>query len=85
MGKKNHDWICAALGKAIKARRAELQMSQEELSERSGIWRTYLTDVEGGKRNISVKNLDRLADALEMPPSLLLSAAEDYRRRKPRQ
>jgi len=47
-------------------------MSQEELAFRADISRTYLSEVERGERNISVDNMEALAEALEMElPDLL--------------
>ena len=65
------------LSRVVRQRREELGISQEELSNRSGLHRTYISDVERGSRNLSVRNLIRLAWALEMSPSGLLVRIEE--------
>lgn len=60
------------LGRAIRNRRYELKLSQEELAWRAGLHRTYVTDVERGARNLSLATIDKLADALQSPLSVLL-------------
>ncbi len=59
------------LGKAIKARRSMLRLSQEELAERCGFDRTYISMLERGKRNPSLLNLLKLARGLETSVSQL--------------
>lgn len=63
-------------GRAIQRRRAELGISQETLSQRSKLHRTYICDVERGARNLSIKNVQRLANALEIPGWQLFYTAE---------
>jgi transcriptional regulator with XRE-family HTH domain len=58
-------------GNRVRARRHQLQLSQEVLAERAGIHRTYVSNLEGGKRNVSLDNILRLAEALEVPPGQL--------------
>jgi transcriptional regulator with XRE-family HTH domain len=66
----------AALGRAIRDLRADLDISQEELAHRSGMHRTYLGGIERGERNPSYTNILRIADALDVSASELLSVAE---------
>ena len=40
--------------------------TQEQLAERAEIQRTYLAEIEAGKRNPSVRFLDKLATALQV-------------------
>jgi transcriptional regulator with XRE-family HTH domain len=63
-------------GFALKGRREELGLTQEELAERAGIHRTYLSDVERGSRNICLINIERVAVALALQPSELFRLAE---------
>jgi DNA-binding XRE family transcriptional regulator len=51
-------------GERIKLLRISVSMSQEELSFRSGLHRNYISDVERGRRNISLKALNKLAKGL---------------------
>jgi transcriptional regulator with XRE-family HTH domain len=48
----------------MKARRIELGISQEKLSELTGLHRTYVGSVERSERNVSVDNMERIAKAL---------------------
>ncbi len=52
------------LGKRIKFLRNKIGVSQEELADRAGIDRTYITSVECGKRNIAIVNIEKIAKAL---------------------
>lgn len=46
--------------------------SQETLAERSGLHRTYIAGIEAVTRNVSLKNIEKIAKALDIPPNLLL-------------
>ena len=51
-------------GDRLRALRLEAGISQEELADRSGLHRTYVSSVERGQRNIALANIHSLADAL---------------------
>jgi CheY-like chemotaxis protein/DNA-binding XRE family transcriptional regulator len=51
-------------GAEVKRRRNGLGLSQEQLAEQADLHRTYVSDVESGKRNPSLASIDRLARAL---------------------
>lgn len=60
------DGILIGFGQAVRKRRMELDLSQEGLAERADLHRTYVADIERGVRNISLRNIHKLAQALEM-------------------
>jgi len=68
-----HDGLLISVGERIRLFRKRKQLSQIALSERSGIDRTYLSDIENGKRNISLLTLNNLAVALDVPIEVLVS------------
>ena len=63
-------------GTAVKFRREELGLTQEDLADKAGIHRTYLSDIERGSRNLSLINIERVAAALAMLMSELFQLVE---------
>ena len=63
-------------GDAVRDRREALALTQEEVAERAGIHRTYLSDIERGRRNLSLVNIERIAIALEISLSQLFKLVE---------
>jgi len=55
-----------AFGAAVRSRREALTLSQEELCFRSDLDRTYISGIERGVRNPTLKTMLRLADALKI-------------------
>jgi transcriptional regulator with XRE-family HTH domain len=66
----------AALGLAVKARRGELEITQEQLANDTDLHQRWLSNVETGKRNPSYGSLKRLAAGLKLPTSQLIARAE---------
>jgi len=60
------------VGKKVRKIRKQRGLSQEELAFRCGLHRTYISDIERGSRNVSLKNIEKIAKALGVPPKLLL-------------
>lgn len=60
----------------LKRLRAERGWSQEQLAHEAGLHRTFIAHVERKMRNISIDNIERLAVALGVTPSLLLAEGE---------
>lgn len=56
--------ITEKFGYRVKEIRLEIGISQEELSFRSDLHRTYISSIELGKRNVSLVNIEKLAKAL---------------------
>ncbi|QTN48182.1 helix-turn-helix transcriptional regulator [Ectopseudomonas mendocina] len=60
----------------VRRRRLELGLSQEELAEAAGVHRTYVGMLERGEKNVTIYNIERIAIALRVEPSELLSKIE---------
>ena len=58
-------------GDRVRVLRLELGISQEKLAFDCGLDRTYISGIERGKRNISLVNIHRVADALGVSASAL--------------
>jgi len=67
------DRVLPELGRRCRERRAEKGLTLRELAARSGLSPRFLTQVETGRGNISVRNLASLARALGTTPAALLS------------
>lgn len=52
------------LARNLRRLRAQKGISQEELADLAGLHRTYVGSVERGERNISIDNIEKLANAL---------------------
>jgi transcriptional regulator with XRE-family HTH domain len=59
--------IKVAFGEKVKAIRKSQNVSQEKLAELAELDRTYISDIENGKRNVSIETVFKIAKALEMP------------------
>ncbi len=58
--------IKARFGHRLRELRQALGISQEELAFRAGLHRTYVSSAERGQRNVSLVNLEKLSEALEL-------------------
>ncbi|MDQ3437798.1 MAG: helix-turn-helix domain-containing protein [Actinomycetota bacterium] len=64
------------LGERVRELRSGLGLSQEKLADVSGLHRTYIGAIERGERNVSLRNIVRLAQALDTTPTSLLEGIE---------
>jgi transcriptional regulator with XRE-family HTH domain len=71
------DPLQISFGLAVRRLRRERKISQEKLSQLAGINRTYMGDVERGERNLSLQNMVKIAAALGVEPSKLLTTMEE--------
>ena len=60
------------LGRNVRRLREEKGWSQEDYADRAGIHRTYVSDIERGKRNPTVTVVEKLAGPLEVAAGRLL-------------
>lgn len=58
--------ICEKFGKNVKKYRLDAKISQEKLADLCDLHRTYISDVESGKRSISLNNIEKIALALKI-------------------
>ena len=58
--------ITEKVGQRIKQLRKERELSQEKLALKAELDRTYLAGAELGKRNISLKSLEKIVNALNV-------------------
>jgi transcriptional regulator with XRE-family HTH domain len=66
-----------AFGWAIRERRRLLGLSQERLADECGLDRTYVSGIERGERNLSLRNIVIIARGLQVRPGHLLDRAEE--------
>lgn len=65
-----------AFGAAVREAREALGLSQEDLGFKAELDRTYVSGIERGVRNPTLKSILRVARALETKPSILVQRAE---------
>ena len=69
--------LLRALGHAIRQVREDRNLSQERLAELAHLHRTYVSSVEQGRRNLSIENIARIANALGVSMTELIQLCED--------
>jgi len=62
---KTKSQILRKYAQKVKQLRTEKGLSQEELAERADLHRTYIGSIERQERNVSLLNIERIANALE--------------------
>jgi transcriptional regulator with XRE-family HTH domain len=65
------------LGVNLRAYRTARGLSQEALADALGFHRTYMSGVERGVRNLTLKSVERIAERLEVDPVDLLQTASE--------
>jgi len=73
--------IKKAFGEAVREIRISQGKSQEQLAFDSNLDRTYISGVERGIRNISVVNIQKLAEAFDMSLTELFERIEKQAKR----
>ena len=68
--------IIKVFGTNVRKYRMRLGLSQEKFAEKCGLHRTYISDIECFRRSISLDNIQRIADALEIETYKLFLEAE---------
>ncbi len=68
-----------AFGACVRQFRTETGLSQEKFALKINMDRTYFASVESGRRNISIENIKKIADGLDLSLSDLFSAVDNYK------
>ena len=79
LGPEDHE-LLARLGRSIRARRELLGLTAEKLAWRADVSKSYVSEVEAGKKAPTLPMLRHLADHLEVEPWLLLAAEPESNR-----
>jgi two-component system response regulator len=66
--------IISQFGAAVRRLRHDMDISQAKLAERAGLHQTYIAGIECGGRNVTLKNINKLACALQVSTATLLMA-----------
>jgi len=64
--------VLTEVGRLIRKHRNTKGWSQEELADRAGVHRTFISSIERGVRNPTVTSLHRIASAMELTVSELM-------------
>ena len=75
-------YLLEEFGERVKELRKNMGLSQEKFALKINMDRTYLASVEAGNRNISLKNIEKIADGFDMSISELFKGVENERRQK---
>ena len=73
MDEPRPDPLCAAFGGRLRRLRETRSLSQEQLAHLAGLDRTYISSCEAGRRNVTIKTIEKLARALEVDAGVLVS------------
>ena len=68
--------IIKVFGTNVKLYRQSQNLSQEKLAEKCGLHRTYISDIERFRRSISLDNIQKIANALNIKAYQLLIEEE---------
>ena len=63
--------IQVRFGNVVRKLRTQKNISQEDFADICGLHRTYISDIELGKRNVSLENIERISSALNISLSEL--------------
>jgi transcriptional regulator with XRE-family HTH domain len=72
LAERTEDVAMTALGPNLREARERLELTQEQVAERSGVYAGEISRIEAGKRDPQVSTVARLAKAVEMKSGQLL-------------
>jgi len=72
----NMDTLLRRLGDSIRSFRTAQNRTLEELAEKADLSANYISDIERGQRNLTIRNLEKVAHGLNVPVHQLLLGTE---------
>jgi transcriptional regulator with XRE-family HTH domain len=69
---KKHDPVLSAFGRSVRRWREKRNLTQEALAEKAGLDPTYISGIERGLRNPGIKNVARIAAAMNVTAAKLV-------------
>ena len=67
--------VAVTIGKVVRAKREELDVSQEQFAERVSLSKNYIGNIERGEYEVAISALDRIASALRTKASEIIREA----------
>ncbi|WP_299724067.1 helix-turn-helix transcriptional regulator [Devosia sp.] len=64
--------LVEVFGRRVREVRHDRGWTQEQLAFEAGVKRAYISEVENGQRNVSLDVVDKLANALDVSPDILM-------------
>lgn len=69
--------ILVKFGERVRSERIKQGLSQEELASKAGVHRTYIGMIERAEKNITLENIDKIANALKLSLSKLVGDCDE--------
>jgi transcriptional regulator with XRE-family HTH domain len=76
MGAARHRTLVSRFPDVLRELRQEKGFSQEELAERAGLHRTYISQIERGVKSPTLRSLELISTALDLPLSVIVKRLE---------
>ena len=76
MADSRNKGVGGGFAEALRELRQEKGLSQEELADRAGLHRTYISQIERGIKSPSLRSLEQIAQALDVQLSTLIKKME---------
>lgn len=74
--KENEHSLAVLFGMHLRQIRLKMNMSQEDFAWMIGVHRTYLGQLERAEKNITIKNIEKIAKALKINPQDLFDFSD---------
>lgn len=79
---RSNDRSASVVGFVLRGAREALGITQEEAAMRADMDRAYISEVENGKRSLSVDRLLRLCGSMKVPAAKVIAEVEEELRKR---